>query len=612
MIDASLPRFAVTDAQYQALLPTLRMLAGTSEVATLARALALTDGFALHLVGCETPHLAQALILWLASEVPKLQGTAIKMVRLQPTRSDMAERSNALDPMALGREVFDRLMKADAEPRVVFLDATDSQADDRPAWIWLFQRLNERRNHLAQIRAPLVLLLPFDLEVELTRFASDLWSIRSAGLKLRKEPRGESGGLELTPLSLSSNEASSPRSGADVDALRAEVERWLHEPGPHAQRALVVAFQRLAEALHDRGETAQALELLHERVIPSLRSAHPKLLPDLLIFTMETLVRLGQSEEAERLAREEIFPALQRVGDGRNIAALLGRLADAFRNQGQHEKALKILQDEALPNAELLADPEPKAEILSKIVLSQLALGHIELARGLIDDAAFPLLDWLRPDVCAAMNLALADQQRRQGDPAAAIQTLSTRVLPYCKGDMYPTIEVLAWIELGRAHRDRGELIEALSIWRGKAMPLYRRLGREASRVMVQGFVALALLELGDREAGLQLLRKELASRMSWPAETVRDVLDRRDTLLQAATVLATYGEAEEAKELLRDSLSNPSLWEQERSALQQRLAELEAAESAAPRARSIQLHTQAGPEVYAEAARGGERTDDG
>jgi tetratricopeptide (TPR) repeat protein len=612
MIAAPLPRFAVTDAQYQALLPTLRMLAGTSEVATLARALALTDGFALHLVGCETPHLAQALILWLASEVPKLQGAAIKMVRLEPTRSDMAERSSALDPMALGREVFDRLMKADAEPRVVFLDATDSQTDDRPAWIWLFQRLNERRNHLAQIGAPLVLLLPFDLEVELTRFASDLWSIRSAGLKLRKEPRVESPGLELPPLSLSSNEASSPRSGADVEALRAEVERWLHEPGPHAQRALVVAFQRLAEALHDRGETAQALQLLHEQVLPSIKSAPPNLLPALMFTTVETLVRLDQAEEAERIAREDALPALERSEDREWDTRLLSRLADAFRNQRQHEKALKILQDEALPNAELLADPETKAEVLSKIVLSQLALGHIEFARSLIDDAAFPLMDWLRPDVCAAMNLTLADQQRRQGDPGAAIQTLSTRVLPYCKGDMYPTIEVLAWVELGRAHRDRGELHEAISIWRQKAMPLYRRMGREASRVMVQGFVALALLELGDRESGLRLLRKDLETRASWSANTVRDMMDRRDTLLQISAVLAAYEESEEAKELLRDVLSSTTLWEEERSALRQRLAELEASEPAGMQARSFQLHTHAGPEVYAEAHQDSERSDEG
>jgi hypothetical protein len=260
MIVAPLPRFAVTDAQYQALLPALRMLAGSSEVATLARALALTDGFALHLVGCETPHLALSLILWLASEVPRLQGAAIKMVRLEPTRTDTAEQASALDPMALGREVFDRLLIPDDEPRVVFLDATDSRTDDRPAWIWLFQRLNERRNHLAKIGAPLVLLLPFDLEVELTRFAPDLWSIRSAGLKLRKEPPMESRGLELPALSLSSNEERAGGLRSDVKALRAEVEGLLTQPGPHAQRALVTSFQRLAEALHDLslGEMAQA------------------------------------------------------------------------------------------------------------------------------------------------------------------------------------------------------------------------------------------------------------------------------------------------------------------------------------------------------------------
>jgi hypothetical protein len=170
---------------------------------------------------------------------------------------------------------------------------------------------------------------------------------------------------------------------------------------------------------------------------------------------------------------------------------------------------------------------------------------------------------------------------------------------------------VLAWVVLGYAHRDRGELHEALSIWRGKAMPLYRRLGREASRVSVQASVASALLELGDRDAGLRLLREAVATRMTWPANTVRDALDRRDALLHVATLLSTHGEGDEAKELLRDTLSNIALREEERAALQQRLAELEASEPAGPQERSLQLHTQAGPEVYAEADQDHERSDD-
>jgi tetratricopeptide (TPR) repeat protein len=608
MIDSPIPQFAVSEPQYRRLLPVMKSLAGNEDVARLARALALSDGFAFHIASCERPQAAQALILCLATQVSNLRGSTVKMARIAPIRAPDVP----LDPRVLSREIFDRLFLPDSEPRVICFDATDSRSDDRDAWIWLFQRLNERRNHLYAIDVPILLLLPLALSVDLTHFAPDLWSIRGAGLKLLEESQPKQRSIEPPTYSLPSDGEGFRGSNSDGKALRAEVERWLHEPGPHAQRALVVVFQRLAEALHDRGETAQALQLLHEQVLPSIKSAPPNLLPALMFTTVETLVRLDQAEEAERIAREDALPALERNGDQLEVVRLLSRLADAFRNQRQHEKALKILQDEALPNAELLADLETKAEILSKIVLSQLALGHIELARSLIDDAAFPLMDWLRPDVCAAMNLTLADQQRRQGDPGAAIQTLSTRALPYCKGDMYPTIEVLAWVELGRAHRDRGELHEAISIWKQKAMPLYRRLGREASRVMVQGFVALALLELGDRESGLRLLRKEVATRASWPANTVRDMLDRRDTLLQISAVLATYEESEEAKELLRDSLSTPSLWEEERSALRQRLAELEASEPTGQQVRSLQLHTQAGPEVYAEAHRDGERADEG
>jgi hypothetical protein len=345
MTDAEIPQFTVSDEQYERLAPTMRVLASNGDVVRLARGLAMSEGFAVHLVGCETPLVAQALILCLATQVSELRRTPTKMARLAPTRTADAP----LDPQGLGREVFDRLFFPDQAQRIICLDGTDSRADDRAAWIWLFQRLNERRNHLYAIKAPLLLLLPFDLSVELTHFAPDLWSIRGMGIRLLGERVGERRGIEMPGMAATIDLPAKGIADTNIERLEANVASFLGEAGPHAKRALMVEAQRLAEVWGEQGQKGRALDLLQRRVMPVIRASSGRLQAELLFEMVETLVRLGSAEEAERLAREEAFPQLERTGNRLAIANLLSRLGDAHRLQGENVRALQILVNEALP-----------------------------------------------------------------------------------------------------------------------------------------------------------------------------------------------------------------------------------------------------------------------
>ncbi len=315
-----------------------------------------------------------------------------------------------------------------------------------------------------------------------------------------------------------------------------------------------------------------------------------------MMDTVETLVRLEQAQEAERLARSEVLPHLEREQDHLAAAVVLSRIADAYRHRKEHSKALEILLTEALPQAMQLEDPEAKAEVLSRVVMSQLGSGNLELAQRIIDDSAFPLERWLDPPTQALMGLRLAEAQREHGETERAIQTVLLRVLPYCQSDA--RMEALAWHALARAHRDRGELQEQIRVLRAKALPIYKRLGNASGRALAQMSIAEAMVNLGHHDEALLLLRKEKKALLVSDATSRKDALDKLNILLQLATSFAQLGERGEAQDLLRTAMSQtlvPAL----QSELQRAIENLKEPLSAEDRGIEQRIHTCAGPEVY-------------
>jgi tetratricopeptide (TPR) repeat protein len=568
MIEAP-PHFAIADAQYRQLTPTLRRLARDDETARLARAIALSQGFSLQLASCDSPLLAQALILCLATQVPALRGAGCKMVRLVPTRPDEVNEAldpQPLDPQALGREVFDRLFAADAEPRAIFLDATDSRADDRPAWLWLFQRLNERRNHLRVIGAALILLLPPDLEPELPVFAPDLWSVRSVATRFTTipDPSATTEPLALSatvPAPLQSMTATtealalprledeeSPSFRHDVAKLRTELDALLHQPGPHGKRALVATFVRLANEVDE-----ETLSQAWAQIRPAIESAPEELRAELAFGLIQTLSPMLPSDDIERLARRAL-PVLEQQGNDDAIAAMLGRVVDGYLHRDNLDAALRVLREDALPRMTAPGlHPGARAEILSRQAAIYLQRGDLAAAEAIMDDPALPLERVLRPALAATLLLRLARAQLQSSDAGLAIATVKRRVLPLCAAANSPDSEALAWTLLGMAHRRRGELQRATAAWKDHALPLFRRLHHRGNTAFVHISIALALDAQGRRDAALRYLQRQALPEARAPASSGRAARARSLALSEIATTLDRLGASDQAQQLRAD-----------------------------------------------------------
>lgn len=579
-----LPRFAVEGERYRALLPAMRGVARDPQTTRLARAIALADGFMLHLVGCESHQAAEALLLCLATLLRELRGHPLELAYLAPARPD----EGPLQPEALAREVFDRLLAPDPVPRTVFLDATDCTEADRPAWRWLLQRLNERRNHLPAIAAPLTLLLPLDLEAELPALAPDLWSIRSVGARyaaLLSLPTPQ----ELLPF----QREPWPELDHDVEALRTELENLLAQPGPQARRAAVAVFGRLVAGLAELGRSQEAMQLLHQRLLPSLKDCPPALTDALGYELVLAVYSVAAAEDLERLVRERALPAAERLGDKLAAAETLMAVADAYGRIGHYDRTARILEDEVLPRARALSDKTYEANKLAKLAVTHLRQGDLDAALDLIEQLDAPDATRPSPAPTIGLFLQLATLQLTNGQPSEAIFTLRHRVFPLLE-HVSGGIKRLPWILLGICQMARGDLQGAIETWRSKALPLFEHNDDREGRAFVQGRIAVALRYLGRPDAARAYLRRQALPGLGRPASSPRLARSRRNGLLEVAAAFEALG-ASEAARRIRAAAELPA--EQDLTAV---LAEAASAENPAPTSpATLVLHTAAGPEVF-------------
>lgn len=585
-MSAPLPRFAVEGERYRALLPAMRGVARDPQTARLARAIALADGFMLHLIGCESHQAAEALLLCLATLLKELRGHPLELAYLAPTHPD----EGPLQPEELAREVFERLLAPDPEPRAVFLDATDCTEADRPAWRYVLQRLNERRNHLPAVQAPLTLLLPLDLERELPALAPDLWSIRSVGARytgLLSLP----GSRTLEPF------PGEPRSELDydVEALRAELESLLAQPGPAARRAAVAVFGRLAAGLAEQGQSQEAMTLLQERMLPSL-SECPLAEADRLRFELVRVVLpVVSAAELESLVRQVALPAAERLGEEAAATQTLVAVANAYGLVRDYERAARILENEVLPRASELPDRTYEADQLAKLAVTRFLQGQREAGEQLLKQLLNP--SSAKPSSStrvAQVFWALAEVQLAEGRATDAIETLRHKLIPLYHQIQNEDLKASGWVRLGQAHAMRGEHHSALEVWRDKALPAYARLSRRDGVALVQGLIARALLDLGRPEAAVAYLRRKALPLIAKPAQSPIATRERREALDLHAAAFDALGKHEAARRIRAAAKLPP---EQDLTAV---LAEAASAENpAAPSLATPVLHTAAGPEVF-------------
>ncbi len=125
----------------------------------------------------------------------------------------------------------------------------------------------------------------------------------------------------------------------------------------------------------------------------------------------------------------QALPAFERLGDVRERAVTLGKIADVLQARGQLDEALRIRQEEQLPVYERLGDVRERAVTLGKIADVLQARGQLDEALRILQEEALPAFERLgvqRDILVAQANIALLLLQRdAPGDRAEAIHLLN-------------------------------------------------------------------------------------------------------------------------------------------------------------------------------------------
>jgi tetratricopeptide (TPR) repeat protein len=337
----------------------------------LRDALALGEGFELHLVACATPRVARALLAWLSVEA----GRSDRGAKFERIAVQLGPDGAVVDGPELAGALLGVLTTPPGASVVRFLDASAVRTVDLPAWEWFVQRLNERRNQVAAAApAPLVLLLGPALARSLPFLAPDLWSVRSVDVALGEAPAMP--GVEGVEVAL----APWVLAGDEPSAVRAELEDLGDPEGPHAARARLSLLGRLARALRQRGELAAAERVINDEWIPSAEALGDEgEVAEARVELASILVTRGEWDAAQRLLGQA-RATFERLGDVRSRAVTLGKVADILADRGDLDEALRIRREEELPVYERLGDVRSRA-----ITLGQVA--DILAARGDLDEA---------------------------------------------------------------------------------------------------------------------------------------------------------------------------------------------------------------------------------
>ncbi|MFO1118684.1 MAG: hypothetical protein U1E38_00620 [Rhodospirillales bacterium] len=173
---------------------------------------------------------------------------------------------------------------------------------------------------------------------------------------------------------------------------------------------------------------------------------------------------------------EEELPVYERLGDVRERAVTMGKIADILQARGQLDDALRIRTEEQLPVYERLGDVRSRAVTMGRIA-------DIPQARGQLDDALR-----IRTEEELPVYERLGDVRERavtMGSPTSC--KLADSSTTPCASAVRRTARLRAPRRRPRARRDhgkiadilqaRGQLDDALRIYQEEELPVYERLG---------------------------------------------------------------------------------------------------------------------------------------
>jgi tetratricopeptide (TPR) repeat protein len=449
----------------------------------LRDALALGEGFELHLVACATPRVARALLAWLSVEA----GRSDRGAKFERIAVQLGPDGAVVDGPELAGALLGVLTTPPGASVVRFLDASAVRTVDLPAWEWFVQRLNERRNQVAAAApAPLVLLLGPALARSLPFLAPDLWSVRSVDVALGEAPAMP--GVEGVEVAL----APWVLAGDEPSAVRAELEDLGDPEGPHAARARLSLLGRLARALRQRGELAAAERVINDEWIPSAEALGDEgEVAEARVELASILVTRGEWDAAQRLLGQA-RATFERLGDVRSRAVTLGKIADILADRGDLDEALRIRREEELPVYERLGDVRSRAITLGQVADILAARGDLDEALHIWRKEELPVYARLGDVRARALTLGkVADILAARGDLDEALRTLREDLLPVFErlGDIRARAVTLG--KVADILAARGDLDEALRIRREEELPVYERLG---GRDLMVGLANLGIL----------------------------------------------------------------------------------------------------------------------
>ncbi|MDP3220657.1 MAG: tetratricopeptide repeat protein [Deltaproteobacteria bacterium] len=408
------------------------------------------------------------------------------------------------------------------------VDATGSVPDD--AWAWCFQRLNERRNVIAQrLHGELVLCVTPAQETQLAAIAPDLWSIRSGTFMVDVEAPLVAASAPWPTWRHIDRDRSEP--DAEAERRRAEEElvqarAWAAGSPDDAGRKESVAIwlERLGTALEAEGRSNEAAAALSEAgaLIEGVLAAAPErrelrhYLVALRLLMVDLATVQGRLDDAQHMLIEQVLPAVDDLGDGRARASALLQLADVFIARGQLEEALTLLEQESIPAFERLGDARSHAAAMGRVADIYEMTGQADEALRIRREVELPVYQQLGDDLARASTMGrIADSELSQGRLESAREILEREVLPANERlGHHEGIAFASW-RLGEVLLRQNRPAEALPLVE-RAFDLLQRLGH-AQGLAAVGREYIALLEQtgdADRAAAVRAAIEAHARRL--------------------------------------------------------------------------------------------------
>lgn len=316
------------------------------------------------------------------------------------------------------------------------------------------------------------------------------------------------------------------------------------------ERLRALAVGMLAELWARRGRQGEAMLLRIQEELPVWsRLGEQREWAVTLGKVATLLVARGQITQAREMlkARQDAFEAL---GDGRGRAQTLLALADISLLQGALDEAQELLEGEVIPGFAWIGDEREGAVAQGKLAEVWEARGGIEEALR-IRQGQLPVFERLGDLRERAVTLGkIAALYQEQGDFQAAMDLRRQELQVYeQRGEERDRAICLGAI--ADLLFEQGALEEVLRIRREEELPVYRRLGDLRSWAVAQGQVAEVLARQGDFLGALRL-RMEEELPVYQRLGLVRDVVVGRTNI---ALLLRVLGRVEEARAHLEEVL---------------------------------------------------------